>query len=177
MHKIDAVKILPLKMNCDGRGCFTEIFREEWFDELHPLQWNIVSAHAKTLRGFTVHLKHYDHLITTEGTMMVGLKDLRASSPTFNLSCIYTFSHRNMTALVIPPGVGHSVYFDVKSTYFNAITTYWNPTDDLRCHWSDKELGFKWSVANPVLSTQDKNAPPLRTLLEYLKHNKMLGHQ
>src|SRR4051812_14024847 len=81
MNLPDGVALRPLDMNRDSRGSFTEVFREEWDTGISPVQWNIVSSEAGTLRGVHVHIRHDDYLTTLRGRASVGLRDLRRGSP------------------------------------------------------------------------------------------------
>ena len=74
---------IPLKPHEDDRGSLVELFRQEWKVGQMPLQWNLVKSKPNTLRGFHVHLRNYDYLVVSEGVMILGLMDLRVTSPTY----------------------------------------------------------------------------------------------
>src|SRR3972149_1059 len=44
------VRLLPLQMNRDDRGVFTEVFRRSWDTGIEPVQWNFVRSQAGGLR-------------------------------------------------------------------------------------------------------------------------------
>src|SRR3972149_836293 len=75
------VRLLPLEMNRDDRGVFTEVFRRSWDIGVEPVQWNFVTSQAGVLRGVHVHVRHVDYLIVLEGRASIGLRDLRRGSP------------------------------------------------------------------------------------------------
>jgi len=162
------VKCLPFKTFFDERGSFTEIFRDEWHTGVFPKQWNVVHSRSRTLRGVHVHLKHWDYLIVIKGKMLLGLKDLRRKSSSFNLSVMPTLDSDDMCAWITPPGVAHGFYFPVDSTHIYSVTEYWNLDDELGCLWNEKKLGFNWPVEDPLLSERDKNASDLDSLMNIL---------
>ena len=163
---------INLQTHHDERGCFTEIFREEWKTGIDLVQWNIVSSNPNTLRGFHVHLKHFDYLVLLKGTMLLGLKDLRAKSPTFGRSSIVTLSGDKLEGWMIPPGVGHGFFLPIESIHCYAVSEYWHLDDELCCLWNDPELELEWPVTKPLLSNKDKNAPTFEKLMETLQqHN------
>ena len=161
-----------LQMHHDERGWLTEVFRVEWDTGMRPVQWNVVFSRLGTLRGFHVHLKHYDYLVVLKGEMVLGLKDLRIQSPTFGLSTMVTLSEENLEALMIPPGVGHGFYLPVASIHCYAVSEYWNSDDELGCRWNDPGLGLEWPVTKPLVSDQDQNAPTLEELREILQRHE-----
>src|SRR3990170_6547130 len=75
------VRLLPLEMNRDDRGVFTEVFRRSWDIGMEPVQWNFVTSQAGVLRGVHVHVRHVDYLIVLEGRASIGLRDLRPRPP------------------------------------------------------------------------------------------------
>ena len=86
--RLKGVALLPLTMNRDSRGSFTELFRDERDSGLSPVQWNAVSSEPGTLRGVHLHIRHDDYLATLKGRACVGLRDLRRGSPTEGMSVL-----------------------------------------------------------------------------------------
>ena len=160
----DGVRIVDLKMNHDDRGCFTEIFREEWDVGAEMVQWNFVRNAAGVLRGVHVHPQHWDYLMLVDGLMHVGLYDIRAGSPTENTSTMFTMSGEQIKAISVPPGVAHGFFHPQDSFFVYAASHYWDVKDELECAWDDPELGFDWPVSDPILSARDTNAGSLAEL-------------
>jgi dTDP-4-dehydrorhamnose 3,5-epimerase len=73
-----------------------------------------------------------------------------------------------LQAILIPHGVAHGFYFSEPATHIYSVTHYWDPDDELGCHWSDPELGIPFPCANPRLSERDAGLPSLRELLNRL---------
>ena len=152
----------------DDRGCFTEVFRAEWETGVAPVQWNVVESQAGVLRGVHVHLLHDDYLILVSGRASIGLKDLRPESPTAGLATVVELAGERLQALTIPPGVAHGFYFHEPSRHLYAVSRYFDPADELGCHWNDSELGIRWPVTQAITSRRDAAAPSLSVLVEEL---------
>jgi dTDP-4-dehydrorhamnose 3,5-epimerase len=158
------VTLRPLTMNRDPRGSFTEVFRNEWETGIEPVQWNVVSTAAGSLRGVHVHPRHDDYLTTLKGRVSVGLKDLRGGSPTEGLAALVELNEDPLTSLLIPHGVAHGFYFHEPSLHLYAVTSYWDTDDELACHWADPDLGIPWPAEPELVSERDANAPSLAEL-------------
>lgn len=173
--RISGVRLLPLQMNSDDRGIFTEIFREEWSSGIKPIQWNAVRSEANVLRGVHVHMRHDDYLTVLEGRATVGLRDLRAGSPTEGVSQVIEMAGDRQAALYTPHGVAHGFYFHEPSLHVYAVSHYWDLADELGCFWGDPDLGITWPAPDPKVSERDANLPPLRQLLEEIDPLQPIG--
>ena len=165
----DGVALLPLTMNRDSRGSFTELFRVEWDTGLSPVQWNAVSSEPGTLRGVHLHIRHDDYLTVLKGRACVGLRDLRRNSPTEGLSVLVELTEDPLTALLSPHGVAHGFYFPEPSLHIYAVTKYWAVDDELACHWADPDLGISWPAEPTNVSERDATAQSLAELLDELE--------
>jgi len=173
----DGVSLFKLKMNPDHRGKFTEIYRESWFDAPRPLQWNVVSSGANVLRGVHVHVDHSDYLILIQGRALFALRDLRRGSPTEGRVSLVEADGDRLQALVIPPGIAHGFYFHTSSIHLYGVTEYWNPEDELGCHYADPELQISWPGSRPILSDRDDNLPALNAILDRMPRWRPLSKQ
>jgi dTDP-4-dehydrorhamnose 3,5-epimerase len=161
--------VQPLATHADERGAFTELFREEWGTGVSPVQWNAVASAAGVLRGVHVHVRHGDYLTVVSGRAHVGLRDLRAGSPTAGLATLLELRADAMAAIVIPPGVAHGFLFPEPSLHVYAVTHYWDEEDELGCHWADPELAIHWPQAPALVSDRDARAGSLAALVERLE--------
>jgi dTDP-4-dehydrorhamnose 3,5-epimerase len=164
---IRLAQLIPLKMNKDDRGVFTELFRQEWQTGLTPIQWNMVNSNTNVLRGVHVHKKHWDYLIIASGTARVGLLDLRIHSVTYNNSAMLELSGLDLKAIVIPPGVAHGFYFLEPSMHIYSVSEYWNLEDELGCYYGDSGLDF--GADSPHLSVRDQQASSLADMVQQLQ--------
>jgi len=69
----------------------------------------------------------------------------------------------------IPTGVAHGFYFHEPSVHLYAVSHYWDPADELACHWTDPDLGIPWPAAEPILSERDAAAGTLSQLRDQLR--------
>lgn len=168
-HPIAGVLSVELTSHSDGRGSFTELHREAWFNEARPMQWNLVRSHAGCLRGIHVHVRHADYLVVTQGTMRLCLGDLREKSDSFGRWEIIDLHAEPLQLVYVPPGVAHGFYFPAASQHLYGMSEYWCPEEEMGCHWADPALALPWQVVgSPVLSTRDSQLGPLDQLLEQM---------
>jgi dTDP-4-dehydrorhamnose 3,5-epimerase len=163
------VRLSPLVPHRDERGTFVELFREEWETGVHPVQWNAVDSEQGVLRGVHVHLRHDDYLAVIRGSATVGLRDLRDDSPTAGAAACVELGAEDPTAISIPHGVAHGFHFTLPSTHIYAVSSYWDPADELGCRWDDPGLGIPWPQRQARISQRDADLPPLEVLLGELR--------
>ena len=154
----DGVAPRELRDCGDGMPGATEVYRDDWRLDFAPVQWNFVASKPNTFRGMHAHLEHWDYLHVISGEMLLGLHDLRPSSPTYRLSAQYRLAGDQPVGITVPPGVAHGFYFASPTAYFYAVSAYWNPSDELGCRWNDPELGLSWPTSDPLLSSRDASA-------------------
>lgn len=152
----------------DERGSLAEVFRSSWVGDEAFLQWNFVDSNCNTLRGVHVHPVHSDYLVVIQGTLMLGLCDLRRGSPTFQHACLVELRGEQLQGAFIPPGVAHGFYFPEQTRYVYGVTDYWSLVDELGCSWNDPRLGIPWPAIDPVLSPRDREAISLQELMDIL---------
>jgi len=161
---IDGVKLISLSPHRDKRGCFTEIFREEWNVGVKPIQWNCVASKQNVLRGVHVHLTHMDYWLIASGKALLGIADLRSGSPTEGKTTVIELGSEKPCAAVIPQGVAHGFYFLVPSLHIYSVSHYWNLEDEIGCLWNDPDLNIPWKIMKPELSERDAHLPQLREI-------------
>lgn len=159
------VRVLPLQAHFDQRGRFTEIYRDEWLLGPRPVQWSMVRSAANVLRGVHVHARHVDYLTMAYGELVLGLRDLRALSPSHGLSVLLTLSAEDPHLVVIPVGVAHGFYFPKPACHIYSVTTAFDGSDEFGCRWDDPGLELSWPCSAPLLSERDRAAGPLAELL------------
>jgi dTDP-4-dehydrorhamnose 3,5-epimerase len=163
------VYIKRLETHHDARGALTEVFRNDWNLEIEAVQWNVVSSAPRVMRGVHVHVTHSDYILVVQGSMILGLHDLRNNSLTKGLTATIELHADNSRAVIIPPGVAHGFYFPEASMHLYCVSHYWDPQDELGCHYADKELNIAWPDLEAIVSERDEQSPSLRELKLELK--------
>jgi dTDP-4-dehydrorhamnose 3,5-epimerase len=159
------VLVTKLDTYADERGTLTEVFRSAWDTGIEPVQWNVTLSAAGVLRGVHVHLEHADYLAVVDGRADIGLYDARPASETHEMAVVMPMRADEMTALTIPPGVFHGLYFHERSIFLYGLSHGWEPDDDLACRWDDPDMAIPWELSSPSMSDRDEAAPSLRFLL------------
>lgn len=158
--------LLVSRAEDDERGWVGELFRENWVENADFVQWNIVRSVAGTLRGMHWHEQHHDLIAPVAGTVLVGLADLRADSPTKRATELLELGASGPAAVVIPPGIAHGLYSRAATTLLYAVTRYWDGEDEFGVAFDDPELGVAWPVRRDeiILSERDRLLPRLYEL-------------
>jgi dTDP-4-dehydrorhamnose 3,5-epimerase len=118
-----------------------------------------------------VHVRHSDHLVLVSGRMVLGLHDMRPSSPTTLASCLLELDADAPCAVDIPFGVAHGFFFPVPCVLIYGMSHYWEPAEEIGCRWDCTELGLAWPTSAPVLSKRDAAAPHYSECSESLRRS------
>lgn len=165
------VLIIP-KRHGDGRGWFSETFRDDWFrqqiaDVSFVQQNQSYSSEKGTVRGlhFQVEPKAQGKLVRcSRGRLLDVAVDLRASSGTYGRHVAIELTANNGHQLWIPPGFAHgfcTLEPDCELSYL--VTAYYSSEHDRGVLWSDPAIGIRWPVnaEQATLSPKDQNQPRL----------------
>jgi dTDP-4-dehydrorhamnose 3,5-epimerase len=161
---IPDVLIATLKPIGDPRGHFVESFRKSWFPWVNwdAFQTNCSVSAANVLRGLHYHHRQIDYWFVVEGTIRVGLADIRPASPTFKASAVVELTSEEPAGLFIPSGVAHGFYAvtPVRLTYI--VNNFYDGSDEHGVLWNDPDLMVPWNAASPLVSERDSRNPRLR---------------
>ncbi|MDA0684535.1 MAG: dTDP-4-dehydrorhamnose 3,5-epimerase family protein [Bacteroidetes bacterium] len=138
----DGVILRDLVVHDDLRGELAEMYREAWTPSPAFKQWNFVRSHGNVLRGVHVHPSHADYLLVLEGTMHVGLHDIRPDDPAERTSCFVVLDGATPQTIYVPAGVCHGFWFPVPTTYLYGLSTGWSTAEELGCRYDAPELGL-----------------------------------
>jgi len=163
------VSIRPLEPHHDRRGWLVEAFRESWAPGVEGAQVNITWSRAGTLRGSHVHGVHSDYFVPASGRVAVGIKDVRKRSPTFAMTALVELSSESPSAMTVPPGVLHGLYFPVDSILLTVESHVYDPMEEIRCRWDDAELQIPWPFSSPILSDDDLGAQSYRAMMAVIE--------
>jgi dTDP-4-dehydrorhamnose 3,5-epimerase len=159
------VTIRPLEPHHDRRRWLVEAFRESWAPGVDGAQVNITWSRAGTLRGSHVHGEHADYFVLASGRAAVGIRDVRKRSATFGMTALVELSSESPSAMTVPPGVLHGLYFPVDSILLTVESRVYDPLEEIRCRWDDPELELPWPFSAPILSDADRGAQSYREML------------
>jgi dTDP-4-dehydrorhamnose 3,5-epimerase len=162
--EIPGLEIRALVPHEDERGIFTEIYREEWGTTPRPVQWNVVTSRAGTLRGVHVHLRHADYLVLVSGRMWLGLADLRDTRGDQPGRAVIEITAFQPVAIAIPARVAHGFLFAEDSMHVYGVTEYFDPADELGCRWDDPALALQWPIVPSRVSARDAGLPSFSEL-------------
>lgn len=171
LDEISGVKLVRLKSFDDQRGRFTEIFRKEWFPERN---WDVIQSNRSksvegVLRGLHYHNNQADYWFVLQGTIRVGLADLRRSSSTSGQTIVIEMSGEDEQGLFIPNGVAHGFLSLSESILIYYVDNYYDGTDEFGVAWDDPDLGLTWGTSNPKISDRDKTNP---RIMDIPKNNR-----
>lgn len=170
----DLVLIEPRRIG-DGRGSFTETFRQDRFAaEIGPVTFVQDNQSWSALKG-TIRGLHFQRepraqaklVRVIRGAVLDVAVDIRTGSPSYGRFEAVELSAENARQLWIPPGFLHgfcTLTEDVELAY--KVTDYYSPEHDAAVRWDDPDIGIPWPVgaAEAVLSDKDRKAPLLREL-------------
>ena len=156
---INDCAVVPVTQNRDARGCLYEIFRESWPHSFRAVQWNACVSRSGAVRGVHAHV-YYDEFYTLpQGRVILGLHDIRRSSTSFGQTVQFEWTDQDASAIVIPKGVAHLVYFSEDSVLAFGLSGPWHAEYDVvGCKWDDPELGFDLPLDSPTQSARDSTS-------------------
>ena len=176
--EIEGVGIWRPRRFVDERGVFAEIFRDDCGLRFRPVQWNCVNSIANVLRGVHLHFDHFDYWMVLQGRALVGLHDLRVTSPTHGRSVLWDWSAEGkLAALEIPPGVAHGFYFPDDSLQLCGVSRLYDSRDELGCRWNDPALNIAWPAIEPILSDRDRSASSFEELAGRAREHFLMSHR
>jgi dTDP-4-dehydrorhamnose 3,5-epimerase len=156
---IEGCAVLPAKPNPDARGCLYEIYRAEWPGSFSTVQWNACVSKAGVVRGVHVHVDYTEYYTLLSGRGLLGVHDIRRTSATFGQSVTIDWRAEDRSAVVIPPGVAHALWFVEDAILAFGLSQYWRAEfDAVGCRWDDPALGFEIPDGVKNLSRRDSES-------------------
>jgi len=164
---INDCTVVPITPNRDARGCLYEIFRESWPHAFRAVQWNACVSRSGVVRGVHVHVDYDEFYTLPRGRVLLGLHDIRRSSPSFGQAVQFEWSHEDACAIVVPQGVAHVVYFCEDSVLAFGLSGFWRAEYDVvGCEWDDPEFGFDLPFKSPIRSVRDASSGSYRSMIQ-----------
>ncbi len=168
--KIPDVILIEPPIFKDERGLFMETYRFSEFASFGIKEQFVQDNHSKSghpvLRGL-----HYQKNPRAQGKLVRVVRgeifdvavDIRKGSPTYGRWVGATLSAENTRMLYVPIGFAHGlcVLSEVAEVLYK-VTEEYSPREEGGIAWNDPEIGIRWPVTNPVLSSQDADNPFLK---------------
>lgn len=170
---LGAVAVIKQESFEDKRGFFTEVFREDQFQELGLPHRFVQDNHSGSVKGVTRGL-HFQWeppmgklMRVTRGEAFLVAVDIRKGSPTLGQWYGRIVSDRDFVQIWAPANFarGFCVLSDYAEIQYKVTGSYNNKTES-GILWNDPEIGIEWPVENPILSDKDTNAQTLQQWLE-----------
>lgn len=168
---LEGVVIIETPVFADGRGFFSETFREDEFAgkvcSTTFVQENESRSRYGVLRGL-----HYQLPPAAQGKLVRVVRgaildvavDIRRGSPTFGKYFSYRLNDRNRHQMFIPRGFAHGfLCLTDEAVVVYKCDGYYSPAHEASLAWDDPEVGIDWGVApdDIILSDKDSRAPSL----------------
>tara|TARA_B100001175_G_C19132964_1_gene459856 strand:+ start:95 stop:628 length:534 start_codon:yes stop_codon:yes gene_type:complete len=154
----------------DERGFFTETFQDKRYKELAGINASFVQDNYSrstkgVLRGLHFQKRHPQGKLVrvVRGEVFDVAVDIRRDSVTFGKWEGVILSEDTKKQFWVPPGFAHGflVLSDIADFEYKC-TDYYNPDDEQTIIWNDQDIGIKWPVKDPILSSKDKKGLSLK---------------
>lgn len=165
--------LLLIEPRCfrDGRGFFLESFQAERYRDSGIVETFVQDNHSRSrrdvLRGLHFQVKRPQAQIVTvmRGRVFDVAVDLRPGSATFGRWQGVELSEDGPRQLYMAPGFAHGfcVLSDFADLHYKVSEIY-DDTDEGGVVWNDPQIGIRWPIDNPVISSRDRSYPFLREL-------------
>jgi dTDP-4-dehydrorhamnose 3,5-epimerase len=157
--------LVHLTQNADDRGRFIETYRREWFPGTDPMiQGNRSDSRPGVVRALHYHLRQADYWYVPHGRILVGMFDLRRSSPTHGRPFTVEIGEGAEIGVYIPPGVAHGFQALTDATLTYLVDRYYDASDEQGVAWDDPDIGIPWPIRDAILSDRDRANPRLRDI-------------
>ncbi len=163
------IEIEP-NVHTDLRGFFLESYNLSKYKELGVdvvfQQDNHSFSKKGVLRGMHFQTGQAKLIYCPIGQIFDVVVDIRKGSGTFGRWQGFYLDEKNHKQLFIPDGFAHGfcVLSEVAHVMYK-VSALFNKDLESGFHWNDPDVGIKWPVENPIVSTRDLNAAPMRAVV------------
>jgi len=154
----------------DGRGFFMEAYKKSELSAIGIPQVFVQDNYSYSVRGtlrglhYQKHPKAQAKLVTVlRGEIFDVALDIRKGSPTYGrwVGVVLTGQMHHM--LYLPTGFAHGFCVLSEEAYIlYKVTEEYAPELDRGILWNDPEVGIRWPIEKPLLSTKDAQHPLLK---------------
>ncbi len=172
--------LLLIEPRCfrDERGFFLESFQVERYRANGIAETFVQDNHSRSrrgvLRGLHFQVKRPQAQLVTimRGRVFDVAVDLRPGSTTFGRWQGVKLNEDGPRQIYMAPGFAHGfcVLSDFADLHYKVSQIY-DESDEGGVAWNDPQVGIRWPIENPVMSSRDRSYPALRELIrERLPH-------
>jgi dTDP-4-dehydrorhamnose 3,5-epimerase len=172
---IPEVIVLAPPVFTDSRGYFLETYQQKKYAKLgisKPfVQDNQSYSTKNVLRGLHFQLRYPQGKLVrvTQGTVFDVAIDIRRNSPTFGKWHGEILSADNRKQMYIPENFAHGFcVLSDSAEFLYKCTDFYVPGDEAGLIWNDPQLGIKWPIDEPILSSKDAVLPQMADILDLL---------
>jgi dTDP-4-dehydrorhamnose 3,5-epimerase len=169
--ELPEIRIVEPQAFEDERGWFMETYKKSAFSSQGIPEDFLQDNHSRsTVKGVLRGL-HFQKQPAAQGKLVrcvVGevfdvAVDIRKGSPTYATWVSAILSAENRLMIWVPVGFAHGFLTstDVAEVEYK-VTAEYSSALDRAIRWNDPDIGIKWPLKNPILSTKDAQAPLLK---------------
>ena len=170
---IKEVVLVRAKQHGDERGFFEELYKRTDFRESGVSDEYVQLNHSFSRKGVIRGL-HFQRspeeqgklIMTVSGAILDVAVDIRPWSSTFKKWISVVLSRENGNSLWIPQGFAHGFLALEDSDIIYLATKEYSPELDCGIRWDDPDIGVKWPIVSPIISSKDRKLKSLKELIE-----------
>lgn len=170
---LSGVLLIEPRVFKDARGFFVESYHQRNLAQAGIIENFVQDNHSRSTYGVLRGL-HYQNLEApmgklvrcTRGAIFDVAVDLRVGSPTFARWYGIELTEDNFRQLWVPVGFAHGfvTLTDMADVQYKC-TNFYHPPAEGSIRWNDEQIGIRWPLDRPTLSTRDQQA---QFLTDYL---------
>lgn len=172
---LEGVVVIEPEVHRDSRGFFLESYHARKYREGGIDAVFVQDNHSRSIRG-TVRGLHAQRrypqgklVRAIQGEIFDVAVDIRPGSATWGKWTSVVLSAENFRLVYIPPGFAHGFcVLSEEAQVEYKCTDFYVPGDEITIAWNDPDIGIAWPVEDPILSSKDRDAPPLREVVKIL---------
>lgn len=173
--KVPGAWAVTPKQHGDDRGLFLEWYKATTFGSVVGHDLTVAQANHSVSRRDVLRGIHYaivppgqaKYVYCPRGAGLDFVVDIRDGSPTFGAWDVVRIDDVDRRGVYIAEGIGHafvSLADDTSLLYL--CSTGYDPAREFTVSPYDPDLAIDWSIANPVLSDRDRDAPTVKQARE-----------
>jgi dTDP-4-dehydrorhamnose 3,5-epimerase len=165
------IELIPTRW-FDERGFFSEVWRDEWLDQIGLAARFVQDNHSHSSRRGVLRGLHFqvppagqDKLVrVVRGSIFDVAVDVRRDSPTFGRWAGLTISSEQGNQMFVPHGFAHGfVALEDGTDVIYKSSGIYSPQHERSVRFDDSQIAIDWPVELSAIlaSDKDRSAPPL----------------